>query len=88
MKTAFVTRFTDSVLIVRDAEGREWKYVKEDGVESPSTVHADFVWPKGFEKPNFCYDGELPEEIFVKDGGLPLNHRYRKKGQATDIGGH
>ena len=66
-----------------DGSGNTFEYDQGEGVECPSVIHADMLWPKGFEKPTLKYEGDGPPEVVViMDGGLPLYHRYQLRAAA------
>ena len=84
MGRAYVVELRDKVATLRDENGHEAQYDQAEGVESPPVIHADFLWPKGAEKREVRFDGDvLPDAIVLRDGGFPLDHRYQQRKSST-----
>ncbi len=80
MRTASIIKLEGKILTVRDHDGQIYKYEQGAGVESPTMIHADMLWPKGFEKRVFNYEGDrLPAVLIVRDGGVPDYHEYNRR---------
>jgi hypothetical protein len=75
--SAMITEFRRGSFTAEDGNGNRFDYDKGEGVECPTVIHADMLWPKGAEKSVIKYEGKNPpEEVVVMDGGFPLYHKY------------
>ncbi len=80
MGVAYVSEISNKTATVLTSSGEEIQFDHGDGIESPPIIHADMLWPKGFEKNRITFEGKnLPESLILLDGGWPQCHYYNQR---------
>jgi hypothetical protein len=81
MGKGLITEFGGTFLRVQGENGESAVYDQDEGLEEPPLINADIMWiSEAAKKYEVIYGGDnLPNELFVRDGGAPGYHKYRRR---------